>query len=84
MFSVTNEYLLQSRDMSLSSLEILLLPISLPSLIEPLLLMYDILAYFLCIALFSLSFLLFRQGAFYALRPEDLRRRPDVFVGVAA
>ena len=24
------------------------------------------------------------QGAFYALRPEDLRRRPDVFVGVAA
>ena len=26
----------------------------------------------------------FNQGAFYALRPEDLRRRPDVFVGVAA
>ena len=25
-----------------------------------------------------------RQGAFYALRPEDLWRRPDVFVGVAA
>ena len=24
------------------------------------------------------------QGAFYALRPEDLRRRPDVFVDVAA
>ena len=24
------------------------------------------------------------QGAFHALRPEDLRRRPDFFVGVAA
>ena len=24
------------------------------------------------------------QGAFHALRPEDLRRRPDFFAGVAA
>ena len=24
------------------------------------------------------------QGAFHALRPKDLRRRPDFFVGVAA
>ena len=27
---------------------------------------------------------LVHQGAFHALRPEDLQRRPDFFVGVAA
>ena len=32
----------------------------------------------------ALKWLSLGQGAFYALRPEDLRRRPDVFVGVAA
>ena len=32
----------------------------------------------------ALLFFPFFQGAFYALRPEDLWRRPDVFVGVAA
>ena len=32
----------------------------------------------------DLVHLLDGQGAFHALRPEDLRRRPDFFAGVAA